>query len=59
MIYVATKDEKEMTVAYFSKNRKSLKDMGFQWISTFDSEQKAIIWVNESFFFNDKEFLYD
>ncbi|WP_026999189.1 hypothetical protein [Eisenibacter elegans] len=60
MIYLATKEaEQGNTIVYFSKNRKTLKDMGFRWITTFDSEHKAIMWANESFMFNTKEYLYD
>lgn len=58
MIYVATEKTPETHVAYFSKNRKALKDKGFRWINTFDNEQKAIIWVNESYLCNEKEYLY-
>ncbi len=59
MIFVATKDVDSGTTAYFAKNKKQLKEMGFRWISKFDNEQRAVVWVNENFHLNIKEYLYD
>ena len=58
MIYVATKDIQGKMNVYLSKNKKTLKDMGFKWIRNFKTETKAIIWINESYLNNEKEFLY-
>lgn len=58
MIFVATQELKGKLTAYFANNKKHLKGMGFKWISTFDNEQKAIMWVNENYMFNMKEYLY-
>ena len=60
MIYVAAQNAKEQsqTTVFLSKNKKTLREMGFRWINTFRNEQRAIIWINESYFFNIKEFLY-
>lgn len=59
MIYVATEQDEGMTTAYLAKNKKALKEMGFKWITSFKSEQKAIMWINETYMFNFKEFLYN
>ncbi|NJO03969.1 MAG: hypothetical protein HC880_21880 [Bacteroidia bacterium] len=58
MIYVATERREGTIKAYFSKNKKALKEMGFNWIAHFESETKAVIWVNENYLNNIKEFLY-
>ncbi|MCC5946466.1 MAG: hypothetical protein JJT94_16160 [Bernardetiaceae bacterium] len=60
MIFVATRDDKikERTIAFFAKNKKLLKDKDFKWIRKFENEQRAIMWVNESYLLNEKEFLY-
>lgn len=58
MIYVATEKVQGNVTAYFSKNKKVLKEKGFNWIANFKDEQKAVIWVNENFFHNNKEYLY-
>lgn len=60
MIFVATNDKNVgATTAFFAKNKKQLKEMGFRWISKFDNEQRAIMWVNENYHMNTKEYLYD
>lgn len=59
MIYVATQPQEEGKVkAFFAKNKKILKEMGFQQIANFDTETRAVIWVNENYFHNVKEYLY-
>lgn len=59
MIYVATKQKEGKLTAFFSKNKKQLKEMEFRWIRKFDNEEKAILWVNENYLFNVKEYLYE
>ncbi|MGD1841756.1 MAG: hypothetical protein ACFB0B_12795 [Thermonemataceae bacterium] len=59
MIYVATQEENDGSItAFLAKNKNKLKELGFRWISTFKSEQNAVIWINESYGFNFKEYLY-
>ncbi|WP_338792784.1 hypothetical protein V9L05_13205 [Bernardetia sp. Wsw4-3y2] len=58
MIFIATEDQKGKITAFFSKNKKQLKEKGFKWIRKFDDEHRAILWVNESYLLNQKEFLY-
>lgn len=58
MVYVATKQAEGRVEAFFSKSKKILRDLGFSWIAHFESETKAVIWVNENYFHNTKEFLY-
>ncbi len=59
MIYVATEEQNEgFITAYFAKNKKLLREKGFNWIANFESETKAVIWVNENYFNNVKEYLY-
>lgn len=58
MIYVATEKKEGLITAYFAKSKKYLKEMGFKWIANFNDEQKAIVWVNENYSMNIKEFLY-
>lgn len=60
MIYVAIQTPKAGNpLAYFAKNKKDLQTMGFNWISRFENETKAVMWVNENYMLNTKEFLYD
>ena len=58
MIFIATQDQKGKIIVFFSKNKKQLQEKGFKWIRKFDDEYRAISWVNESYLFNQKEFLY-
>ena len=58
MIYVATKNQQANTKVYFSKNKKSLQELGFKWIRNFKSESNAVMWSNESYLRNEKVFLY-
>lgn len=58
MIYVATQKEGSAFKVYLAKNKKLLKDKGFNWIRNFKSESKAIMWINESYLMHEKEYLY-
>ncbi|WP_375559387.1 hypothetical protein ACE193_16825 [Bernardetia sp. OM2101] len=58
MIFIATQEQKGKITAFFAKNKKQLKEKGFKWIRKFDDEHRAILWVNESYLLNKKEYLY-
>ncbi len=57
MIYVGTKEENSTFIAFISKNKKRLQEKGLKFIRKFNTEQQAIMWVNENFFVNEKRYL--
>lgn len=57
MVYVATKEENSTFIAFISKNKKRLQEKGLKFIRKFNTEQQAIMWVNENFFVNEKHYI--